>query len=220
MHLRNRQSYQGLYQLIIAILPLQATVIEKHRRSHEGEQTFFTSRPLMLLKALLLQAQVTGRVGATDPAHSVLEAAQVTPCLQDTFQRKLALCSAEANYICKHRFLSGIIWPSWVFCFNCQKQRTARMVTLLYQQRGCQFPPLFGHRKTMHEMSSDSTLLASRQQLLKDVLESCGSKKSGREGGLEKKSSQTVDQRREGKHVFLSKLCLYKHQTHSFYFMV
>lgn len=53
---------------------LQATVIEKHR-AHVRENMFFTPRPLMLLKALLLQALVTGHVGATDLTHSVLEAA-------------------------------------------------------------------------------------------------------------------------------------------------
>lgn len=58
--------------------PDPATPGHCHRKaqsSREGEQMFFTPRPLMLLKALLLQALVTGRVGATDLTHSVLEAA-------------------------------------------------------------------------------------------------------------------------------------------------
>lgn len=102
MYSRNKHSYQGLYQLTIAILPFQAIVNRKaqplsrrkdqttdlfHTRTTDVSQRFSTSGTVHRLLSY-----------ATDPTPSVLKAALVMPCLQDTFQPKVAFCSAKARF--------------------------------------------------------------------------------------------------------------------------
>lgn len=70
----------------------------------------------MLLKALLLQAQVTGHVGATDLTHSVLEAASL-------------LCQGKIPFVNIVFYQELFGPPGFLIARN---KCSVRIVTLLY----------------------------------------------------------------------------------------
>lgn len=111
----------------------QAPVIEKHRRSREGEQTFFTPRPPTLLRAVRLQAQVTGRAGG---CHSP-DALGARSRLGDaTFAGHLPaeagalLCQGKTTFV-PIAFYQELFGPPGLFVLIARSQCTVTTATLL-----------------------------------------------------------------------------------------